>query len=111
MPEFVTMNRMYRKRPFEFITISLDEPSAKEQALKALQEAHASGKNYLLTSHDNDQLAAAVDPQWPGPLPYTLLVAPGGKIIYRHSGPIEPVEVKRAIVEYIGRTYAGRNEK
>ena len=108
LPELVAMNRMYRKRPFEFITISLDEDSAKSQALKALEEAHASGKNYLLTSHDTDKLAAALDPQMPGPLPYTLLIAPGGKIIYRHSGPIEPVEVKRAIVDYLGRTYAGR---
>jgi thiol-disulfide isomerase/thioredoxin len=111
MPELVTMNRMYRKRPFEFITISLDEDSAKAQALKTLQEVHASGKNYLLTTHDADKLAAALDPQMPGPLPYTLLIAPGGKIVYRHSGPIEPVEVKRAIVDYIGRTYAGRKDK
>jgi peroxiredoxin len=111
MPELVTMNRMYRKRPFEFITVSLDEPSAKDQALKALQEAHASGKNYLLTDHDTDKLAAALDPQMPGPIPYTLLIAPGGKVIYRHSGPIDPVEVKRAVVDYIGRTYAGRVDK
>ena len=111
MPELVTMNRMYRKRPFEFITISLDEESAKSQALKALQEAHASGRNYLLTSHDTDKLSAALDPQMPGPLPYTLLIAPGGKIIYRHSGPIDPVEVKREIVEYLGRTYANRATK
>ena len=105
------MNRICRKRTFEFITISLDEDSAKAQALKTLQEAHASRRNYLLTAHDADKLAEALDPQMPGPLPYTLLIAPGGKIVYRHSGPVEPVEVKRAIVDYIGRTYAGRKDK
>jgi peroxiredoxin len=108
MPELVTMNRMYRQRPFEFVTISLDETDAKEQALKALETAHASGKNFLFTGTDKDKLAEALDPQWPGPLPYTLLIAPGGEIVYRHNGPIEPVEVKKAIVDYLGRTYAGR---
>ncbi len=108
MPELVTMNRMYRQRPFEFVTISLDEPDAKEQALKALETAHASGKNFLFTGTDKDKLAETLDPQWPGPLPYTLLIAPGGEIVYRHNGPIEPVEVKKAIVDYLGRTYAGR---
>jgi peroxiredoxin len=108
MPELVTINRMYRQRAFEFVTISLDEADAKEQALKALEEAHASGKNFIFSGNDKDKLAEALDPEWPGPLPYTLLIAPGGKIIYRHSGPIEPLNVKRAIVNYLGRTYAGR---
>ncbi len=108
MPELVTINRMYRQRPFEFVTISLDEPDAKDQAQKALQEAHASGKNYIFTGEDKDKLAEALDPQWPGPLPYTLLIAPGGEVVYRHNGPIDPLELKKAIVDYLGRTYAGR---
>jgi peroxiredoxin len=108
MPELVTMNRMYRQRPFEFVTISLDEADAKEEALKVLEKAHASGKNFLFAGTDKDQLAEAIDPKWPGPLPYTLLIAPGGEIVYRHDGPIEPLEVKKAIVDYLGRTYAGR---
>ena len=39
----------------------------------------------------------------------TALIAPDGKVIYRHTGAIEPLEVKRAIVEFLGRTYASRN--
>ena len=35
----------------------------------------------------------------------TLLIAPGGKIIYRHSGVIDPLEVKKAIVDVIGRYF------
>lgn len=108
MPELVTINRMYRQRPFEFVTISLDEPDAKDRAQKALQETHASGKNYIFMGEDKDKLAEALDPQWPGPLPYTLLIAPGGEVVYRHNGPIDPLELKKAIVGYLGRTYAGR---
>ena len=41
----------------------------------------------------------------PGPVPYTLVVAPGGKVVYRKVGAIDPLEVKRAIVGHLGRTY------
>lgn len=48
----------------------------------------------------------AVDAQWAGAIPHTILVKPGGGIIYRHTGEIDPLEVKRAIVGQIGRTYS-----
>ena len=108
MPELVTINRMYRQRPFEFVTISLDEPDAKDQVQSRWRKAHASGKNYIFTGEDKDKLAEALDPKWPGPLPFTLLIVPGGEVVYRHNGPIDPLELKKAIVDYLGRTYAGK---
>lgn len=105
------MNRMYRSRDFQFVTISIDDPDQKAPALERLTQDHVSATNYLYDSTDRDKLAEALDPQWPGPIPYTLLIAPGGQIIYRHDGPIEPLEVKRTIVDYLGRTAAGRSGK
>jgi peroxiredoxin len=110
LPELVKMNRMYRKRDFEMITISLDAEADKERALDFLKERHVSAKNYIFNSTDRDKLADALDPKWPGPMPYTILVAPGGEVIYRQHGPLEPLEVKKAIVNYLGRTYAGRKK-
>jgi hypothetical protein len=46
-----------------------------------------------------------VDPKWEGAIPYTLIVNPGGEVLYRHLGLIEPLEVKKVIVGYLGRTY------
>jgi peroxiredoxin len=108
MPEFVTMHRMYRKRNFQMVTISVDEPEMKDAALKTLRENHASCTNYIANVKDKDRLAEALDKEWPGPIPYTLLIAPGGKVIYRKSGQIEPLEVRRKIADTIGRTYASR---
>jgi len=106
MPDLVTMNRMYRRRNFQFVTISLDEPEKKDDALKVLKEHHVAATNYLLNTKDRDTFAEALDKEWPGPVPYTLLIAPGGKVIYRSkTGAIDPMEVKRVIVDYIGRTY------
>ena len=111
MPDLVTINRMYRDREFQFVTISIDDPANKSQALAMLQKLHVAATNYIYNATDLDKLAAALDPKWPGPVPYTLLIAPGGKIIYRHDGAIDPLEVKRTIVNYLGRTAAGRAGK
>jgi peroxiredoxin len=105
MPELVTINRMYRQRPFQLITLSLDAPEKKDAALKILRENNVSTTNYLVQSTDKDEIAEAVDKDWPGPLPYTVLIAPGGKVLYRKSNAIDPLELKRAIVAYLGRTY------
>jgi thiol-disulfide isomerase/thioredoxin len=104
----VEINRMYRGRKFEMVTISLDEPEQDEQALKVLREHKVAMKNLHYTGDDRDALGSALDKEWPGPVPYTVLIAPGGKVLKRWSGTIEPLEVKRAIVDVLGRTYASR---
>jgi peroxiredoxin len=105
LPEFVTMNRMYRRRNFELITISLDDPKNSEQALKVLKDQHVACQNYLYGGEDRDKFGDALDAKWPGPLPHTVVIAPGGKIIYRKNGAINPLEVKKVIADYLGRTY------
>lgn len=108
LPDLNDLNRMYRRRGFQFITISADEPDRKDQAIKLLQEKHIAGTNYLFGSTDHDALADALDKAWQGPLPHTILIAPGGKIIYRHTGEVDLLELKQAIVAFLGRTYGPR---
>jgi peroxiredoxin len=105
LPEFVTMNRMYRRREFQLVTLSLDDPEHKDAALKTLEEKKVAATNYLVRTKDRDKFAEALDKEWPGPVPYTLVVAPGGKVLYRKSGPVEPLAVRRAVVGFLGRTY------
>ncbi|MDR3635292.1 MAG: redoxin domain-containing protein [Isosphaeraceae bacterium] len=105
LDDFVTMHRMYRGRNVQVVTISMDDPDKRDDALKVLKEHHVSAQNYLLKTEDRDKFAEALDKEWPGPVPYTLVIAPGGKVLYRKSGQIDPLEVKRAIVDQIGRTY------
>ena len=54
---------------------------------------------------DPDALVNAIDPEWDGPIPYTVLVAPGGKIIWKHLGEVVPAELRRQIVSHLGRFY------
>lgn len=106
-PSFITINRMYRNRDFEFISISADDPDKKDKALQFLKKQQASNKNYLFNIDDKYKLIEAIDPAWKGELPYTILVEPGGKIVYRSDGIIDEAALKKAIVEnkYVGRYY------
>lgn len=110
-PEFTTMHRMYRKRNFQMVTISMDEPDQKDAALKVLRGNHLSATNYISAAATKDALAESLDKEWKGPVPYTLLIAPGGKVLYRKTGEIDPLEVRREIVKFLGRTYANRPDK
>jgi len=106
-PSFITINRMYRSRDFEFISISADEPDKKDKVLQFLQKQQASNTNYLFSNDDKYKLIEAIDSAWKGALPYTILIEPGGKIIYRNDGIIDEAALKKVIVDdkYIGRYY------
>jgi peroxiredoxin len=105
-PEFVTMQRMYGARDFEFVSISTDGLKKKDKVLAFLKDKNAATKNYLYSSDDKYPLIEAVDKNWPGALPYTLLVAPGGEIVYSHQGVIDVLEVRKEIMNKIGRFFA-----
>ncbi len=105
--DLITLNRLYRDRGLEFVSISTDEPANKDKALKFLQRKQASGVNYLYAEEDKYKMIEAVDPKWDGALPYTLLVDPDGKIVYTHQGAIDLEELRKVIWNHpmMGRIY------
>ncbi len=76
--------------------------------MKILKQTFASTKNYHSSVTDTDEFAEAFDSKWPGPIPYTILVAPGGEVVFRKEGEIDPQELRREIANRLGRTYASR---
>lgn len=108
LPEFVTINRMYRHRKLKLVTISMDEPEQEKAALDVLEDKFVAASNYHLAIENRDRFADLLDKEWTGPLPHTLLIAPGGKVLYRQSGEVDSLALKRAIVDHLGRTYASR---
>jgi peroxiredoxin len=119
-PQLVELTRRLGNRDFEIITISMDNPAHEERVLKFLQARHAgmpgrlkrsvqregrSTNHYLYTEKGQDALVAALDPEWPGPLPHTVLIAPGGEIIWRHNGELPFPELTKRIFEVLGGYY------
>ena len=106
LPEFVTINRMYRARKFEMVTISADSLKDQDAALRVLSQTNVSCRNVLFNSGDKDELFETLDPEWEGGFPFTAVIAPGGKIVFRKQGQIDPEELKQVIADRIGRTFA-----
>lgn len=106
-PEFIVLQRMFGARDFEFISLSADALTAKDKALEFLKKAQSAVPNYIATTDDKYALIEAVDPEWVGALPYTVLLEPGGKVVWRHQGEADFRVLKKAIVEHpmIGRFY------
>ena len=106
-PDFIEMQRMYGDRAFEFVSISADKPEQKEKALAFLEKKNSVLDNYIFAKDDQYALIEAIDPEWQGALPYTVLVEPGGERIYSQQGTIDPFELRKAIVEHelMGRYY------
>jgi len=105
LSELVTVNRMYRRRDFELITISIDPPKRKNEVLSLLKRQQVSCWNYLFDSDDEHLLMMAVDKNLRGGIPYTIIIRPGGEVIYRGLGIVDPLELKKTIVGYVGRYY------
>ncbi len=98
-PDLVTINRMYRHRDFELVTVSVNRPDDEAAVLEFLKKQQASNTNYLFGSTDRDKLINAFDPDWPGAVPFTVLLSPEGKVLHRELGSIDPLALKRLIVD------------
>ena len=106
-PEVETTYRMYRVRDFDLVTVSTNMPDEKAGVLKMLEKQHASSRNLLFGSDDTYALQAAFDPKWKTGVPYTVLIAPGGKILYERQGDIDFLELRRTILANMPADYIG----
>lgn len=106
-PEFVTIQRMYGERDFQFVSVSMDTPDQMDKALKFLKGKSSALPNYIMDTEDKYEVIKVVGEEWDGSLPITILIEPGGKVAYRVPGTIDALALKKAIVDHpmIGRYY------
>jgi peroxiredoxin len=104
-PDLVSIHRIYRGRDFEVVTINADDAGNRGKALEFLKTQQASTRNFVFDKGDPYALIEAVDPKWQGALPHTILVAPGGDVIYRSEGAFDRLKLRKAIVGWLGRYY------
>jgi peroxiredoxin len=98
MPEIQTMYRMYGHRAFEVVTVSINYPDEKEGVLAALTKLHATTRNLILGGTDIYPLLAAFNADWNAAVPYSMLVRPGGEVVYEYQGNIDPLAMRRMII-------------
>ena len=104
-PDLVSLHRIYRGREFEVVTVNADDAAKREKALEFLKTQQASTRNVAFDKGDPYALIEAVDPKWQGALPHTIVVAPGGEVIYRSEGAFDTLRLRKAIVGWLGRYF------
>jgi hypothetical protein len=107
-------------RNFEFISISTDalNDSAKvktflekngaglsERLKKSVKAESRKSNSYVFTGGTTEDLMKALDPEWPGGIPHTVLVDTDGKILWRHNGPVNGDELREKVLERLGTVY------
>jgi peroxiredoxin len=124
-PGLIQASRRMGLRDFELITLSMDDPADLEKARKFLENQRAAlpdrlkaslqsegrtTNNYLYSDASADTLIKALDPEWNGAMPHTVLIGPGGKSLWRHTGQIGPEELLGKILGIMTPYYQpGRN--
>jgi thiol-disulfide isomerase/thioredoxin len=119
-PGLVLISRRFETRDFDLITISVDVPNDEAKALEFLKRQHAAvppgaraavarqgrtTNNFIYTGPGGDALAQALDPKWPGGYPYTVVVAPGGEIVYRCAGALDVPDLQSRLIDRLGVYY------
>ena len=102
-----TTYRMYSVRGFELVTVAANSPDGRGAVQQALQKQHATSRNLMFASGDTASFERAFDPEWDSTLPYTILIAPDGRIVYRKLGAVDMLELRRTILANIDWEYAG----
>src|SRR5260370_33775932 len=101
---------MYRERAFDFVTVSTNRPAEKPAVMAFLKQQYASNANKLFATDDPGSLQAAWGRTWKPGTPFTVGLAPDGKVLYQKEGKLDIVDMRRVILANLPdtRAYVGQ---
>jgi len=103
-PDLVKIDKDYRARSLDFVTVSLDDMTdIKTSVPEFLDKMNATMPAYLLNASDPEPAINLVDKRWQGDLPATFLYNERGEVVYRHIGRVNTAELRAAIEKVVGR--------
>ena len=89
---------MFRHRDFDLVMVSTNLPDEKAGVMKELEKQHASSRNLQFGSEDTYAMQAAFDAKWESGVPFTMVLAADGKVLYQKQGEVDILEVRRVIL-------------
>jgi thiol-disulfide isomerase/thioredoxin len=102
-PDLVQINRDYKARGLEFVTVSLDDRSEIRTSVpQFLRQMRAEMPAYLLNVPDPEPAIKWVDAEWGGGLPATYLYDSRGQVVFKHMGRVSAAELRAAIDKVAG---------
>jgi len=79
LPYFMQLDSVFGKDSFALVFLSFDSPSNPEKVQKFVQSKNIKGTHYLINDVDLDAFITAVNPNWEGNIPYTILFNSNGR--------------------------------
>jgi len=108
-PDLVKIDKDYRPRSLEFVTVSLDDfTDIKTSVPKFLDSMKATMPAYLLNVSDPEPAINLVDARWQGDLPATFLYNEKGEVVYKHIGRVNTAELRAAIEKVVSKKGDGQ---
>lgn len=108
--DFQDTFQMYKNRDLDLVTVAANMPDEMPGVMKMLERKHATSRNLLFASNETTALQMAFDPAWDSAVPYTVLIDPSGKVLYKKIGSVDMLELRRTILAYLPSDYIGFNQ-
>jgi thiol-disulfide isomerase/thioredoxin len=107
--DLITTYLWYRSRDFEFVSLSVDSPSDRASVTRFLNEHHSAVRNLQVDTDDVYAVQKALDASWESGVPFTIVLSPDGKVVYRHEGELDILALRRAVLGNLadGGPFAG----
>jgi peroxiredoxin len=111
-PKLLQTYLWYRTRDFDFISVSVDEPAQKAAVQKFLDQTHSAIRNLQVDTDDVYKVMAAFDKSWESGVPFTMVIAPDGSVIYQHEGEVDQLKLRRTLLGHLpdAGMFAGNSE-
>jgi thiol-disulfide isomerase/thioredoxin len=97
-PKLVETYLWYRSRGFDFVSVSVDNPTNRAAVLRFLKQQQAAVRNLQVDSDDLYAIQAAFDKTWESGVPYTLVIGEDGTPLYQKSGEVDLLRMRRIIL-------------
>ena len=108
IPDIEKTWRMFRRRDFDLVMVAANLPDERAGVMRILNQEHASSRNLLFGTEDTYGLQAAFEPKWQGGVPFTMVIAPGGKVLFQQQGEVDVLALRRIILAHLeNETYVG----
>ncbi len=97
-PDLVQIDKDYKARGLEFVTVSLDDAAEiKSSVPEFLRLMRAEMPAYLLNVADPEPAIKWIDQAWGGGLPATYLYDAEGRVRFKHMGRVKAAELRAAL--------------
>lgn len=103
-PDLLESYRWYNDRNYDVVSVSMDAPESRAAVLAFLKEVHSGIRNLQVDTKDVYAVQKAFDPTWESAIPYTVVLAPGGEVIYRKEGAVDILALRRTLLRNLPDT-------